>query len=68
MNECDRSWQPTPCDGDLIERTSAGGFITATCEHHLFELEDALAGIAERYPEVHHPNGCLCSGCTGEAW
>lgn len=43
MNECDRSWQDSPCDGDLIERTSAGGFMTATCEHHLFELEEALA-------------------------
>ena len=67
MDECDRSWIDSPCGGELIERSSAGGFLTATCEKHLYELEEVLAGIADRYPEVHHPNYCTCSGCEG-AW
>lgn len=65
--ECDRSWNDTKCEGELIVRTSAGGFTTATCEQHLYELEEVLAGIADRYPEVNHSNYCTCPGCEG-AW
>lgn len=67
MDECDRSWGDSPCEGELIQRSSAGGLLTATCEKHLMELEKLLAGIADRYPEVHHPEYCTCSGCEG-AW
>ena len=66
IDECDRSWQESPCDGELISRTTAGGYLSATCQQHMYELENALYAIAERYPEIHHPEYCTCYGCVGE--
>jgi len=63
--QCDRSWQDTPCDGQIIERTTAGGFTSYTCEAHLEQLDQALAAIGDRYPEIYHADWCNCSGCEG---
>ena len=67
FGECDGAWRETPCEGELIDRTTAGGYLSETCEGHIYELEMALAGIAERYPEINHPEYCPCAGCDG-AW
>lgn len=61
--ECDRAWQGE-CGGDLIARTTAGGFATFTCIHHLELLQESLDAIAERYPEINHPEYCTCYGCS----
>lgn len=61
--ECDREWEGD-CEGELISRTTAGGFHTHTCEGHLRALQATLDGIAERYPEINHPASCTCWGCS----
>lgn len=54
-----------PCAGERFERTSRSGLTTATiCERHAMELERNLDAIAERYPEVNHPESCSCWGCS----
>ena len=59
--ECSRSWESTPCGGELIERLSRSGLtLTTMCENHAYLLEDALDKIENRYPEIHHPEGCPC--------
>lgn len=60
---CSRSWMGG-CDGDLIFRTTSGGFPDQMCEMHLMELQDSLDATAERYPEINHPEGCWCYGCS----
>ena len=67
MENCDRAWLDSKCEGELIQRTSAGGFTTSTCELHLYDLQETLAAVADRYPEINHPMYCACSGCEG-AW
>lgn len=67
MEECDRYWMNTACDGEIIQRTTACGCTSYTCEAHLEELETALAEISHRYPEIYHAQWCSCSGCEG-AW
>jgi hypothetical protein len=34
------------------------------CEEHAAALETRLDEIAARYPEVNHPAGCTCWGCS----
>ena len=65
--ECDRAWIGD-CSGDIIPRITAGGSRTFTCEEHLAQLQEVLAGIAERYPEVNHPDVCGCYGCGEGSW
>ena len=61
--ECDRTWDGD-CEGDLVSRTTAGGFHTYTCEGHLRALQATLDDIAQRYPEINHPEYCTCYGCS----
>ena len=61
---CSRDWMDSPCSGKLIFRTTSGGFPDAMCEHHLEALQDSLDAIAERYPEIGHPEYCTCYGCS----
>ena len=65
-DECSRACQfLTPCEGELIDRVSSSGLTVSTmCEGHAAELEGELARVAERYPEVNHPWGCTCWGCS----
>ena len=63
--ECSRGYDGSPCSGELFTRTSRSGCTTSTiCEGHAAALEDQLDQIAERYPEVNHPDGCGCWGCS----
>lgn len=62
-DECDRSWLSS-CGGTLVARTSAGGSLTQTCELHYDMLQQELADIATRYPEINHLDGCQCYGCS----
>ena len=62
--ECSRDWMDSPCEGELIARTTAGGFPDFMCEGHLRGLQDNLDAIAERYPEIGHPEYCTCYGCS----
>lgn len=62
--ECDRTWTGTRCGGEIVPRTTAGGFRTYTCEYHLCELDEQLQQIADRYPEINHPASCTCWGCS----
>lgn len=53
------------CEGVLFERTSRSGLTVSTiCEKHADELERSLDDIERRYPEVNHPDGCGCWGCS----
>jgi hypothetical protein len=65
--ECSRAWLG-PCKGELVDRTTSGGFPDCMCESHLQQLEGQLALIAQRYPEVMHADGCDCYGCTEGSW
>lgn len=63
--ECDREWDDrVSCSGPLVHRTTSGGFSQMICVGHRDALEDNLAQIAERYPEINHPDGCSCWGCS----
>lgn len=54
-----------PCFGERFSRTSSSGLTVATyCERHALVLDAQLAKIAERYPEINHPDGCGCWGCS----
>jgi hypothetical protein len=60
-----RDYYDTPCSGDLFSRYSRSGLTASTiCEGHATELEAQLDRVAERYPEVNHPDGCGCYGCS----
>lgn len=64
IHECSRSWEG-PCQGPLEVYTSHSGITRSwMCEGHIWALEDRLAEIAQRYPEVNHPEGCGCWGCS----
>jgi hypothetical protein len=65
--QCDRSWEDTHCGGEIIQRVTAGGSLSYTCEAHLEALQQTLDAIADRYPEMYHQQWCECSGCEG-AW
>lgn len=63
-DECSRAWEG-PCEGELFTRVSRSGLTASTiCEGHAGELEASLDAIAERYPEVNHPEFCDCWGCS----
>jgi hypothetical protein len=63
--KCSRSYDDDPCQGEVFQRTSRSGLtVSMICEHHASELEATLDGIAERYPEINHPEGCGCWGCS----
>lgn len=63
--ECSRAYQEGECQGELITRVSRSGLTVSTiCEYHNGVLEASLDRIAERYPEVNHPDGCTCWGCS----
>jgi hypothetical protein len=65
---CGREGDGTPCSGPLFDRVSRSGLTVSTiCEGHAAELEQRLDGIAERYPEINHPEFCDCHGCR-DAW
>jgi|OpeIllAssembly_1097287.scaffolds.fasta_scaffold590270_2 hypothetical protein len=62
---CIRGSADSPCEGDVFLRTSLSGLTVAPCcEKHDAELAAFAAGVAERYPEVNHPEGCVCYGCS----
>lgn len=61
---CSRSHEGE-CSGELFERVSRSGLTVSTiCAGHAAALENALDRVAERYPEVNHPDGCGCWGCS----
>lgn len=60
---CSRDWMGG-CEGKLIYRITSGGFPDQMCEAHLGELLDSLDAIAQRYPEINHPEYCTCYGCS----
>lgn len=63
-DECSRAWEG-PCEGELFDRVSRSGLTVSTiCEGHAGALESRLDAVAERYPEVNHPYGCDCWGCS----
>ena len=64
FEECSNDWRDSPCGGELVSRITAGGYPDTICENHLSELQDNLASIAERYPEVYHYEYCTCYGCS----
>jgi hypothetical protein len=65
MGECSRYGDGLACGGELFERTSRSGYTTSMiCERHAIDLELRLDAVAERYPEVNHPAGCTCWGCS----
>lgn len=56
---------PEGCGGTVFMRTSRSGLTTAAiCETHAERLERDLDAIERRYPEVNHPEGCGCWGCS----
>lgn len=62
---CSRDHEDGPCQGELFVRVSRSGLTSSTiCEFHAGELERSLDAIAERYPEVNHPEFCDCWGCS----
>jgi hypothetical protein len=62
--ECSREGDG-PCGGELFTRVSRSGLTVSTiCERHAEALERRLDSIEERYPEVNHPDGCGCWGCS----
>ncbi len=62
---CSRDYQDTPCRGEVFDRVSRSGLTVAPiCEGHAEELDRVLDGITNRYPEVNHPGGCGCYGCS----
>jgi hypothetical protein len=64
--ECDRG--PEGCSGEVFARTSRSGLTRSwICEQHADQLERSLDAVAERYPEVNHPEYCMCPGCR-DAW
>jgi hypothetical protein len=59
----------TECSGEVFLRVSRSGLTSAPiCERHAWELEESLDAVAERYPEVNHPAGCYCWGCSEESY
>jgi hypothetical protein len=64
-DECSRAYDGGPCSGELFDRVSRSGLTVSTiCEGHAAWLDGILDGIAERYPEINHPDGCTCWGCS----
>lgn len=62
---CSRETSTSPCGGDVFLRTSRSGLTTAPiCEKHAAELDERLDAIERRYPEINHPDGCGCYGCS----
>ena len=62
---CSRSYYESECEGALFTRYSRSGLTSSTiCEYHARELEEELDAIERRYPEVNHPDGCGCWGCS----
>lgn len=62
---CGRGYDGSPCSGEVFMRTSRSGLTVAPiCEGHAQELDRTLDGIANRYPEINHPGGCGCYGCS----
>lgn len=66
--DCSRDWMDSSCEGELIARTTSAGFPDLMCEGHLRELQGTLDAIAQRYPEINHPDTCLCYGCADGSW
>lgn len=61
---CTRNYDG-PCRGEVFNRTSRSGLTVAPiCERHAAELEQRLDGVADRYPEINHPELCGCYGCS----
>lgn len=68
-DECSRAWEGTACEGELFDRVSRSGLTVSTiCAGHAAQLESSLDAVAERYPEVNHPYGCTCYGCSDGSW
>lgn len=66
--ECSRS-DVSPCRGEVFARVSRSGLTRSwICEGHAADLERSLDRIAARYPEVNHPDGCGCYGCSDGSW
>jgi hypothetical protein len=66
---CSREYYDSPCEGEVFVRTSRSGLTEAwICEGHAAELEASLDAIEQRYPEVNHPDGCGCYGCSDGSW
>lgn len=64
VRECSREWEGA-CEGDLFVRVSRSGLTRSwICEGHADALEARLDDIERRYPEVNHPEGCGCWGCS----
>lgn len=62
---CSRDDGTGGCGGEVFWRISRSGLTGSwMCERHALDLDARLDGIAERYPEVNHPNGCTCWGCS----
>lgn len=67
-DKCSRAGDGFACEGELFDRVSRSGLTVSTiCEGHAWSLEEQLDEIAERYPEVNHPEFCDCHGCR-DAW
>ena len=66
---CGRGYDGDPCEGEVFLRVSRSGLTSAPiCEYHAGELERSLDSVAQRYPEVNHPSGCSCYGCSDGSW
>lgn len=68
-DECSRAGDGFACEGKLVDRVSRSGLTVSTmCEGHMWSLEEKLDDVARRYPEVNHPYGCTCYGCSDGSW
>ena len=64
-HDCSRKGDDTECGGKVVFRRSRSGLTTSwMCEAHITALDDVLDGIERRYPEMLHPDGCSCWGCS----
>lgn len=60
-----RGMSSEECGGELVLRVSRSGLTRSwICADHLDDLEHALDDVERRYPEVNHPDGCDCWGCS----
>ena len=67
--QCDRWTDDNPCMGEVYWRMSRSGLtIAGICELHDAQLAESLDAIATRYPEINHPDGCGCYGCSEGSW
>lgn len=59
---------PEGCSGETLYRMSLSGTWQSypRCDHHWYLRTEQQHELAERYPEMYHPEYCTCPGCEGD--